>query len=95
MSNHVILRASCKGQAFRSNNQEVMNKAKDVQHYLYAGVLHPVRTDSFVEMNALNLLHKYKVTHSNGLHPRFLCQSTKDLRPLSLARRTIQKFCTT
>ena len=36
-----------------------MNQEEDGQHSLYAGVLHPVGTDSFSEMNALNFLHKY------------------------------------
>ena len=35
-----------------------MNQKEDAQHYLYAGVLHPDGTDSFVEMNVFNFLQK-------------------------------------
>ena len=30
--NQVVLRASCKGHAFRSKNQEIMNQGEYVQH---------------------------------------------------------------
>ena len=35
-----------------------MSQEEDGQHYLYAEALHPVGTDSLVEINALNFLHK-------------------------------------
>ena len=69
----MILRDSCKVHAFRSMNREITNQEEEEEHCLYAGVLHPVGTDSFMEMDALNFLHKYRVTHNNRLLSRFRC----------------------
>ena len=55
----MILRPSCEGHAFRSINEEIMNQEEDGQHNLYAGVLHPIGTDCFVETHTLNFSHKH------------------------------------
>ena len=67
-----------------------MNQEEDGQQYLYEEVIYPVGTDSLVEMNSLNFLHKYSVTHNNWLLSRFSCQSNKNLRPCLHEYRTIQ-----
>ena len=87
--NQVILRVSCNGYAFRSKNQQIMNQENHWLYYLYAGVLHPIGIDSFVEMNALNFLQMYWITYKNRLLTRLRCQSNKDLRPRSREYYTI------
>ena len=84
----VILLAICKGDAFRSKNQEIINQEEDRQHYLYAEMLHTVGTDDFLETNTLNSLHKYYVTDNNRFLSRFSCQSNNDLR------LCLRQYCT-